>query len=244
MKRAVIIDDEKLSRENIAYHLGKFRDIELVGEAENGFDGFKLCQEERPDLVFLDIQMPKLTGFEMLELFETPPEVIFITAFDQFALQAFSVNAIDYLLKPFSEERFSEAIERFFKRTSTATEQELTRLQEYVQDTRKNLSRIVIKDANRAIVVPMNEVQYIEAQDDYVAIYASKKYLKKITLKTLESQLDENEFIRIHRSYIINISALKEIKTEGKEIYSALLKNGISLPVSKNGIDKLRSVLR
>ena len=239
MIKAFIVDDEPLARELVKKHLQQHPDILLVGEANDGFEALKLIPEVKPDLLFLDIQMPKINGFELLELLSENPAVIFTTAFDEFALKAFEVNALDYLLKPFSEERFDSAVSK--KRTV-----------ELSPDSKKDIplqiiheqNRIVVKDGTEIKIIPINEVDYIEAYDDYVKIYQGKKYvLKKQTMNHFEQVLPKNQFIRIHRSYILNVNELTKIESYEKNSYVAILKSGTSIPISRSSYSDLKSRL-
>lgn len=239
MIKAFIVDDEPLARELVKKHLKKHTDIVLVGEANDGFEALKLIPETKPDLLFLDIQMPKINGFELLELLSENPSVIFTTAFDEFALKAFEVNALDYLLKPFSEERFDTAIGK--KRNT-----ELGGLlkKDIPLQIIHEQNRIVVKDGTEIKIIPINEVDYIEAYDDYVKIYQGKKYiLKKQTMNHFEQVLPENQFIRIHRSYILNVNELTKIESYEKNSYVAILKSGTSIPISRSSYGDLKSRL-
>lgn len=239
MIKAFIVDDEPLAREVVKKHLQKYTDIVLVGEANDGFEALKLIPEVKPDLLFLDIQMPKINGFELLELLSENPSVIFTTAFDEFALKAFEVNALDYLLKPFSEERFDNAVSK--KRNS-----------ELQHETKRDIplqiiheqNRIVVKDGTEIKIIPIDEVDYIEAYDDYVKIYQGKKYiLKKQTMNHFEQVLPKDQFIRIHRSYILNVNQLTKIESYEKNSYVAILKSGTSIPISRSSYSDLKARL-
>lgn len=242
---AAIIDDEKLARDIIAKYISENDKIHIVGECSNGFEGVKIISEQNPDIVFLDIQMPKINGFEMLELIDKPPLIIFTTAFDQYAIKAFEVNAIDYLLKPFSKERFDEALQRAINKLNSRNipEQKINNLNELYKK-KEFLNRIVVKSNHKIHIIPTDRIRYIEAQDDYVMIYSELgKYLKQKTLKSLVNQLDKNQFIRIHRSYILNLSFLKQLELSGKNSYKVIMKDNTKLPISKNGYAKLKVVL-
>ena len=239
MIKAFIVDDEPLAREVVKKHLQKHPDIVLVGEANDGFEALKLIPEMKPDLLFLDIQMPKINGFELLELLVESPSVIFTTAFDEFALKAFEVNALDYLLKPFSEDRFDTAVSK--KRNS-----------ELITDFKREVplqiiheqNRIVVKDGTEIKIIPIDDVDYIEAYDDYVKIYQGKKYiLKKQTMNHFEQVLPKDQFIRIHRSYILNVNQLTKIESYEKNSYVAILKSGTSIPISRSSYSDLKSRL-
>jgi len=242
----MIIDDEQLARDIIKAYLRKLGNFELIGEATNGFDGIKLINELKPNLIFLDIQMPKLTGFEMLELIEEPPVIIFTTAFDQYALKAFEVNATDYLLKPFSEERFIEAIGKAEKLFANKSEIEkkfeaITRLAETKTGF---LERVVFKSGQKISLIPTEEIRYIEAQDDYTMLYTDKgNFLKQKTMKYFEENLDPKDFLRVHRSYIVSLTNIKQIELLEKESYQVILKDGKKLPVSKSGYQKVKEII-
>ena len=239
MLKAVIVDDEEPARELIKVFLNDFDNIEVGGEAMNGFDGAKLVNSIQPDLVFLDIQMPKVDGFEMLELLDNVPKIIFCTAFDEFAIKAFEHNAVDYLLKPFSAKRFSEAIDKVM---NIAAEQRQTVPQP--AEYQKPLERVVIKDRKEIIILDVREIDYFEAQDDYVEINTrDNHWLKQKTMKYFEQALDDNQFCRVHRKYILNLNALAKIDKLGKETYLAQLKSGKSVPVSNSGYQTLRKLL-
>jgi len=242
---AIIIDDEKLARDLIRNFLLSFDNIKIVDECKNGFDGIKSINENNPDLVFLDIQMPKLNGFEMLELLESNPNIIFTTAFDQYALKAFEVNAADYLLKPFSRERFTDAVNRVIDKISNSdTNKNLVpKTSEFIQSDEK-LNRIVVKKNNKIVIIPVDNVIYIEAQDDYVSITSTEgSFLKQNRMKYYEEHLPDS-FIRIHRSYIANLNEIKEISLLEKDSHVVILKSGVKLPVSKTGYKLLKEIIR
>lgn len=244
--KTLIIDDEKLARDIVKNYLGKHPFIELLGECSNGFDAIKMINELSPDLIFLDIQMPKLTGFEMLEIIDNPPAIIFTTAFDQYAIKAFEVNATDYLLKPFSEERFTEALNKAIKQLENKSEsgKNIERLLKHADKRTDYLERVVVKIGQKISIIPVNEIKYIEAQDDYVMIYPQKgNFLKQKTMKYFEENLDPNLFFRIHRSFIVNIENIKQIELLEKETYVALLNDGEKLPISKSGYQGLKELL-
>lgn len=244
--KTLIIDDEQLGRDLIKAYLNKHEIIEVLAECSNGFDGIKQINELKPDLIFLDIQMPKLTGFEMLELIENPPVIIFTTAYDQYALKAFEVNATDYLLKPFSEERFNEALEKATKLLSNKilSDAKFKDILKIADSRAESLERIVVKNQQKITLIPVEEIKYIEAQDDYTMLYTQKgNFLKQKTMKYFEENLNPKDFIRIHRSYIIKLSLLKQIDLLEKESYQVVLHDGKKLPVSKNGYAKLKELL-
>lgn len=240
MIKAVIIDDEQPARELIKVYLKDVADIEVVGEAANGFEGIKVIQNEQPDLVFLDIQMPKVDGFEMLELIEDPPAIIFCTAYDEYAIKAFEKNAIDYLLKPFSKSRLLDAIKKAQSNDKEDVKEKLPELLEF----RDHLTRIVVKTGHRIDIIDVKEILFLEAQDDYVEIHTvNQRLLKQQTMKYYERALDDKQFVRIHRRFIVNITAIDKLDKFGKETFLAQLKNGVQLSVSAAGYAKLKHVL-
>ncbi len=245
--RTIIIDDEKLARNVIKSYLSKYENIQIVAECSDGFDALKKINEINPDIIFLDIQMPKLSGFEMLELINEPPIIIFTTAFDNYAIKAFEVNAIDYLLKPFSEERFDDAIKKALNYLDNKNEsrKKIDSLFKTLDSKKEFLERIVVKQNQKIIIIPVEEIKYLEAQDDYVMIYSEKgNFLKEKTMKYFEENLKINNFIRIHRSYIVNISYIKQIELFEKDSYKVILINGTKLPVSKTGYQKLKELIK
>ncbi len=245
--KVLIIDDENLAREIIKKYLVGNEKIFITGECTNGFDGIKKINEEKPDIVFLDIQMPKINGFEMLELIEEPPIIIFTTAFDQYALKAFEVNAADYLLKPYSKERFDDALEKAIINFQNKTSQSyiIKNLIKSIDAKSPYLDRIVIKDSSIINIIPIEHIKYIEAQDDYVMLYCfGGKFLKQKTMKFYEEHLNPNQFVRIHRSYIVPLKGIKRIELAEKNTYQVKLEDDIRLPVSKSGYDKLKEILK
>ena len=244
--KAIIIDDEKLAREIIKKYLDNFPQIQLLAECSNGFEALKKSNEVKPDIIFLDIQMPKLTGFEMLELMEEKPVIIFTTAYDQYALKAFEVNAADYLLKPFSKERFEEAVNKGLKRLTLGSDKKvIEKIIKHNQQQAENIERVVVKDGPEIHIIPVHEIKWIEAQDDYVMVHSSKgKFLKQQRMKYFESHLDPKEFIRVHRSFIVAIKEIKKLELLEKETFQVYLSENISLPVSRTGYDKLKEILK
>jgi len=238
--KAIIIDDEPLARMMVREYLQPYTHITVVEECNDGFEGLKAIQQHQPDLIFLDIQMPKINGFEMLELIDQPPQVIFTTAFEEYAIKAFDAHAADYLLKPFSKERFDKAMQKLQQQGTNATQAVLeTALQAPVQN-----NRIVVKDNGKIKIIPVAKVQYLEAADDYVKIYTAEgSFLKKKTMQYFEDALPAQEFIRIHRSYIVNAQLITRIDLHEKDSHLALLTTGARLPVSKGGYAKLKEVL-
>ncbi len=240
----LIIDDESLARAVVREHLSLHPEIEIIGECMNGFEAVKIINEQKPALIFLDIQMPKLTGFEVLELLDHHPAVIFVTAYDTFALKAFDVHAVDYLLKPFSKERFDAALERAQTHIVHKTAQPIETLLSEVKKAHQPIERIVIRDGAKVHVLPVEKIDYIEAQDDYVAFKSEgKMLLKQQRMAELETLLDAKRFVRIHRSSILNIERLARIELLAKESRVAILKDGTQLHISKNGYEKLKEML-
>jgi two-component system LytT family response regulator len=244
--RTLIIEDEEPARNLLKTFLSGFEEINLIGECSDGFSGLKAINELQPDLVFLDIQMPRLTGFELLELLDEYPEIIFTTAYDEFALKAFDLNAVDYLMKPFSKQRLRQAVDKVVERfrlklTSGETVQKLV---EQMQERGKQLERIVVKSGSKIHVIPVDQIEQIEAQDDYVMIHAPEgRFMKKETMSVMEQSLPEDQFLRIHRSHIVNINQIQRIEQYGKESYLLILKNGNSVSVSKSRIKDLKREL-
>lgn len=240
--RIIIIDDEPLARSLLIEMLADEQGIEVVAECNDGFEGMKAIQEYQPDLIFLDIQMPKITGFELLELLDDPPQVIFTTAYDEYALKAFEVNALDYLMKPISPERLKKALEKVEVRLKTPVKNHL--FEGKVPQLPEQAQRIVVKDAGNIKIIPLADVLYLEAADDYVKINITEKYfLKHQTMGNFEQQLPPHQFVRIHRSYIVNIQHIHKVELYEKEQYCVILRNNAKLPVSRSGYTKLKGVL-
>ena len=241
--RVLIIENEEPARELIKHYLGKHGHVELAGECADGFCGLTAIRDLKPDLIFLDIQMPKLTGFEMLEVLEEKPGIIFTTAYDEYAIKAFDMNAVDYLLKPFSEKRFDEALEKAIARLSSGadTSGRLSRLPGTRPEGMPALRRIVVKKGNAISFIHVKNIRYIGAEDDYVMIYHSDgKALKHQTMKYYENHLPEKDFVRIHRSYMVSLEHISRIEPYGKDSYIALMKEGERLPVSRSGYKNLK----
>jgi two-component system LytT family response regulator len=244
MIKTIIVEDEKLARDLIKDYLKVHQDFELIGEYEDGFSGLKAINEKKPDLIFLDIQMPKLTGFEMLEVLEHHPAIIFTTAYDQFALKAFEHNALDYLLKPYSRDRFTEAVGKARDRVKSGDGASIKQLVEHRDQQEEEIHRVVVKSRSKIHVIPVDDIIYLEAQDDYVMIYThDSKHLKQKTMKFFEAHLPAGDFVRIHRSYIARLSEISQMQLYEKESYIVILKNGVKLPVSKSGLPKLKQKL-
>ncbi len=241
MKKVLIIDDEPLARSVVTSYLKAFPELTIIGECANGFEGLKAIEEHQPDLVFLDIQMPKISGFEMLELIDHPPAVIFTTAFDEYAIKAFEASAVDYLLKPFSKDRFEKAVNKWLQSNLEKPADQFEGLQHVRSDEHQ---RIVVKDGGEIKIIPTNDVLFIEAYDDYVKIHTSDGYhLKKKTMSHYQKALPQQQFMRIHRSYIINIDVLSKIESFEKNSYRATLSNGEVIPISRSAYPILKSTL-
>jgi two-component system, LytTR family, response regulator len=240
---ALIVDDEELARQVIRELLSAHPEIEILAECANGFEAVKTCAERKPDLIFLDVQMPRLTGFDVLELIGTDVPVIFVTAYDQYAMRAFDVHAVDYLLKPIGRERFEAALERAKGRFAEKmpSPQELAAA---ARPPQQYLDRLVVRDGTKVTLIPVAKLDYAEAQDDYVALASQgKKHLKQQTIASLEACLDPNGFVRIHRSYIVNLERVVRIEPYGKDSRLAILSDGTRLPVSRAGYARLKALL-
>lgn len=239
--KVIIIDDEPLARSIVKEYLQNFEDAALVAECNDGFEGLKAIQQHEPELIFLDIQMPKINGFEMLELIENPPAVIFTTAFDEYAIKAFELSAVDYLLKPFSKERFEKAIEKYrYQQNKPSVENVL----ETAAESPLQQNRIVVKDGSKIKIIPVQQVHYLEAADDYVKIVSNDgSFLKKRTMNFFEQSLAQFQFVRVHRSYIVNTQLITRIDAYEKDSHLLLLTTGEKIPVSKSGYAKLKEVL-
>lgn len=244
--KVLIIDDEQLARDLLKNYLSRDPRLELVGECSNGFEGVLSIQELKPDLVFLDIQMPKITGFEMLELLNEPPVIIFATAYEEFAIRAFEANAVDYLLKPYPIERVQVAIEKALKsiQSGNGNKAELEHLSQAHEEHSGLLSRIVVKSGSKIRIIPVDTIDYLESEDDFVMIYCKEgHFLKQKTMKYFENHLDPKKFIRIHRSCLVNSSQIAEIQQYGKESWILLTKQGAKLKISKSGYLILKQFL-
>ena len=242
--RVVIVDDEPLARAVIREYLRAHPGVEAVAECGNGFEAVKAVTELTPDLMYLDVQMPKLDGFEVLELLGRSIPVIFTTAYDRYALRAFEVHAVDYLLKPFNEERFSEALARARARIQA---HEVMPVEDLVAEARPRqapLERVLIRDGSQVHVLPVDGVDYVEAQDDYVCFKSGgKDYLKDQTMAAVEAAMDPARFVRIHRSYLLNIERIARVELYAKDSRVAILRDGRRLPVSRAGYARLAKLL-
>jgi len=238
--RTIIVEDEELARNLMKSFLKENDKIEIIAECENGFEGVKMINELKPDLVFLDIQMPKITGFELLELLEHKPQIIFATAYDQFAIKAFEYNAADYLLKPYSKDRLLEAVDKVFERIQKDGHN--SDVAERIGNFPKEefLDRVVVKDRHKIHIIPVDNIRYVESMDDYVMIYTSEgRHMKQKTMHYFEDTLNPKEFVRIHRSYIVKVSEINEIQQYEKESYIVILHDKTKLKVSKTGYKNL-----
>ena len=241
--RVLIVDDEELARFVVRELVEAHGGIEVMAECANGFEAVKAVAEHKPDLLFLDVQMPKLTGFDVLELIGPDTPVIFVTAYDEFAMKAFEVHAVDYLLKPVGKERFEAALARAKERIATKTPMPA----EVIAAARapgQFAERIVVKDGTKVTLIPCAKLDFAEAQDDYVALASEgKKHLKQQTIASLEASLDPSLFVRIHRSYLVNLERVVRIEPYGKDSRMAILATGARLPVSKTGYARLKALL-
>lgn len=244
MIKAIIIDDEPLAREIVKEYLQTFSEIQLLQECNDGFEGLKAIQQHAPDIIFLDVQMPKINGFEMLELVEDMPAVIFTTAFEQHAIRAFEVNAVDYLLKPFSKERFDKALQKWLDRQLADAPQQTAGLLETAAASPLQSNRVVVKINGKIKIIPVQDIHYLEAADDYVKIVTPEgNFLKNKTMQFFEQTLDPQQFARVHRSYMLNVNQVTRIEPYEKENHLAILRTGAKVPVSKTGYPKLKEAL-
>jgi len=245
--RAILVDDEDLARQILREYLAAHTDIEIVAECANGFDAVKAASEMKPDLLFLDIQMPKLDGFEVLELLGGGMAVVFVTAYDSYAIRAFEVHAVDYLLKPFSADRFGAALARVKERLAgkiSTPAMPPAELAAAARPPAQYLDRVVVRDGTRVTIIPVAKLDYAEAQDDYVALAVEgKQHLKQQTIASLENALDPAHFLRVHRSYIVNLDRVTRIEPYAKDSHVAVLQGGAKIPVSRAGYSRLRAFL-
>jgi two-component system, LytTR family, response regulator len=244
--KVIIIDDEAPARDIIRHYLKGHPSLKIVDECSDGFAGLKAIKDHNPDLIFLDIQMPRLTGFEMLEVMDEKPLIIFTTAYDQYAIKAFEENAVDYLMKPVSADRFSAAVNRAVEKLAAGRDSisQPSSLLEKSPENAPFITRVVVRKGNAINIIPIGNIRYIEAQDDYVMVYFNEgKALKQQRMKFFETNLPPVEFTRIHRSYIVRIAEIAKIEPYGKENYIAILKSGDKLPVSRAGYKHLREEL-
>lgn len=241
--RVVIVDDEEPARLALRQHLNALGGIEIVAECANGFEAIKAVTADPPDVVLLDVQMPKLDGFEVLEVIGRAVPVVFVTAYDEFALRAFEVHAVDYLLKPFTSERLGKALDRVRERQAALVVAP-AQLRAAARKPGTPLDRVIIRDGADVHVLVVGKIDYVEAQDDYVSFHtAGRSLLKEQTLADLESQLDARRFVRIHRSYLLNIDRLAKVELYAKDSREAILQDGTRLPVSRTGYQRLQQLL-
>jgi two-component system LytT family response regulator len=241
--RAIIVDDEELARAVLRELLSRHPEVEIIAECANGFEAVKAVTQNKPDLLFLDIQMPKLDGFEVLELVGTDMAVVFATAYDEYALRAFEIHAVDYLLKPFGADRFDAALKRAIERIGSK-EKLPAALAAPARVPGQYPDRIVFRDGSDVHIIPIHKLDFVEAQDDYVALVSEgKRRLKQQTISSLEESLDPSKFLRIHRSYLVNLERLKKVEPYGKDTHVVILTDGSKLPVSRSGYTRLREVL-
>ncbi|MDZ7262087.1 MAG: LytTR family DNA-binding domain-containing protein [candidate division KSB1 bacterium] len=241
--KAIIVDDEPLGRELIKEYLAHQSEIEIVAECRDAHEAYEAITRYQPDLLFLDIQLPEINGFELLEMLDEIPQIIFSTAYDQYAIKAFEVNAVDYLLKPYDEDRFKIAVERALKHIQLQeyTRATVEKLLQTVHDSQKYLQRLLIKQSGKIVILSCHEIHWVEAMDDYVEIHTNKEsYLIQQSMNLLETRLNPDQFIRVHRSYIVNIDAIKEIISYSPGRYRLLLKNGKEISLSRSGAKRLK----
>ena len=243
MIRAIVVDDEPLAREVVREFLAADEEFEVVAECANGFDAVKAVSDRDPDVVFLDIQMPKLDGFEVLSLLDRSPLVVFVTAHDEYALKAFEVHALDYLLKPFSEERFRAVLQRVRQQIGVRDRTPPSQLSAALRA--RPLQRVVVRGDDGTIqVIPAARIDYVEADDDAILIATGGvKVRKQQPIGELAEELDGSRFVRIHRSYLLNIERVEKIELYAKDSRVALLRDGTRLPVSRSGYARLRELL-
>jgi two-component system, LytTR family, response regulator len=245
--RTVLVDDEQLARQVLREFISAHSDLEIVAECTNGFEAVKAVAEQKPDLLFLDVQMPKLDGFEVLELIGSETAVVFVTAYDNYAIKAFEVHAVDYLLKPFSAGRFDAALARAKQRLTGGAPQKAPAAADLAASARppaQYLDRVAVREGSQVSIIPVSKLDYAEAQDDYVALVsAGKKHLKQQTISNLETSLDPTRFLRVHRSYIVNLERVSKVEPYGKDTHIALLSTGAQIPVSRAGYARLKAFL-
>ncbi len=245
--RAIIVDDEDLARHLLREYLAREKDIEIVAECANGFDAVKQVAEHQPDLMFLDVQMPKLDGFEVIELVGNNIAVVFVTAYDQYATKAFDASAVDYLLKPFDLQRFQAALCRARQRLETRARPNLdvNELRKAASPPGQYTQRIVVRDGTSLHVVPVNQLDYAEAQEDYVALHTrGKTHLKQQTISNLEVSLDPSRFVRVHRSFLVNLERISKVEPYTKDTRIAVLTDGSKIPVSRSGYLRLKELMQ
>lgn len=239
--KAIIVDDEPLARTIIRAYLNKWPLIEVVAECSNGFEAMKAIREYQPQVMFLDVQMPKITGLELMEVIDFPVYVIFTTAYDQYAIKAFELNAVDYLLKPFSEDRFALSVKKVIEKINSGVSCKMDAVEKVQEESPAYLERVVVKKGDKLEVLSLDKIMYFEAQEDYVMVYThDSRYLKQKTMKYFEDHLSASNFVRIHRSYIVNIEKIERLEPYDKDTYLAILNNSVRLKISRTGYKKLR----
>jgi two-component system LytT family response regulator len=242
VSRVLIVDDEQPARAILREYLSQRPDVRILGECANGFEAVKACADEKPDVVFLDIEMPKLNGFETLELLDASIAPVFVTAYDRYAVKAFEVHAVDYVLKPFTRERLFEALER--ARARRGGPKDAPALSAAAREQDRYLDRIVVRDGARVHILPVEKLDYAEAQDDYIGLKSEgKTYLKAQTLASLAAALDPKRFLRVHRSYVLNLDRLARLELYAKNSHVAVLRDGVKIPISREGHARLREIL-
>ena len=242
--RVAIVDDEDLARVVVREYLTAMPDVDIVAECANGFEAVKAVSDLHPDLLILDVQMPKLNGFEVLELVGRDVAVVFITAYDQYAIRAFEVHAVDYLLKPFAADRLAAALDRVRERLGRGDTLPIQELAAAGQPAQGHTRRILVRDGPRVHVLPVEKIEYVQAQDDYVCFRCEgKEYLKEQTLGALEALLDPARFVRIHRSFLLNLDRLSRVELDERENRVAVLTDGKRLPISRTGHTRLNELL-
>jgi len=242
--RIAIVDDEELARAVVREYLAGMPDVEVVAECANGFDAVKAVSDLQPDVLILDVQMPKLNGFEVLELVGRDVAVVFVTAYDQYAIRAFEVHAVDYLLKPFGADRLAAAIDRVRERLGRGETLPVQPLAKEGRPAQEYTPRILVRDGPRVHVLPVEKIDYVQAQDDYVCFRCEgKEYLKEQTLGDLETALNPAKFVRIHRSFVLNVDRLARVELDERENRMAILGDGTRLPISRAGHARLTALL-
>lgn len=244
--KVIIIDDEPLARQLLQNYMKEQEKFEVVAECADGFEALKMIKQLDPDLILLDIQMPKISGFELLEVLQEAPLIIFTTAFEQYALKAFEMNAVDYLLKPFSKDRFNTALDKAFSQLSSkkTSQENISIMNEQIQNEKGVIDRVITRMGSKITVIPIDKIAHIEAQDDYVMLYTETgNHLKERTMKYFEEHLPANTFVRVHRSFIVNINFITGIEPYTKEIHLIRMKSGTMVKASPDGYRKLRNLM-
>ncbi len=241
--KALIVDDESLARQLVRTYLSQRNDVEVVGECKDGFECLKFIAEQKVDILFLDVQMPKINGFELLEVLKEKPNVVFTTAFDEFAIKAFEMNAVDYLLKPFSKERLNEAVEKCIGRIK-ADESKAPDTEKLSENYAETVDRVVVRQGAKLIIIPVDDIIYLESSENYVKIKTQNgSFLKEKTMKYFEEHLPKNDFVRLHRSYIVKLTQILSIEPYTRDSYMATLKNNEKIKVSQDGYKNFRAKL-